>query len=124
MSTTSTSNSGRHGSLLVPPASNAAAEQFANRIVCKDAITAMQSLPDGCLDLEVTSPPYFGCRKYGTETLGREEHPDDYIDDLFQITKAMYRVLSPTGSLYLNIGDVYYGTKGFHRNKGTWTGVY
>ena len=96
-------------------------EQFASRIVCGDAITAMKSLPADCLNLIITSPAYFGCRQYGSEELGREEHPADYVDNLFQVTKAMHRVLSSAGSLYLNIGDVYYGTKGFHRNKGEWT---
>ena len=33
-------------------------EQFRNRIVCGDAATIMRHLPDGCVDLVVTSPPY------------------------------------------------------------------
>jgi len=94
---------------------------FANCIVCGDAIMAMKALPANCLDLIITSPPYFLCREYSTEELGRENHPADYVDDLYQVTKAMHRVLSPTGSLYLNIGDVFYGTKGFHRNQGKWS---
>ncbi len=31
-----------------------------------DALTVLKSLPDGCVDCCVTSPPYFGLRDYGT----------------------------------------------------------
>jgi len=33
-------------------------EQFRNKFICGDSLTIMRSMPDECLDLVVTSPPY------------------------------------------------------------------
>lgn len=93
---------------------------FLDRIICGDSLAVMKDMPDECVDLVITSPPYFGCRKYGNETLGREEDPREYLRDLFAFTSVIKRILKSTGSFYLNIGDVYFGTKGFIRNKGKW----
>lgn len=91
---------------------------FLNKIHCGDSLKLLKELPDNCIDLILTSPPYFGCRVYGSETLGREEHPLEYVNNIFEFTVEFRRVLKSTGSLYLNIGDVYFGTKGFSRNTG------
>jgi site-specific DNA-methyltransferase (adenine-specific) len=31
---------------------------FVNQIICGDAISVMQQIPDGAVDLVITSPPY------------------------------------------------------------------
>lgn len=31
---------------------------FINKIICGDALNVMKKMPDQCLDLVVTSPPY------------------------------------------------------------------
>lgn len=31
---------------------------FVNKIICGDCLTVMKQMPDECLDLVVTSPPY------------------------------------------------------------------
>ena len=98
---------------------NSTKAEYLNKIILGDALTQLDALPDDCIDLAITSPPYFGCRIYGNETLGREEHPLDYVKSLLEFTDRIKRVLSPTGSFYLNIGDIYFGNKGFIRNKGT-----
>jgi DNA modification methylase len=36
-----------------------------NQIICGDNVTIMQTLPDECIDLTVTSPPYDNLRTYG-----------------------------------------------------------
>lgn len=89
-----------------------------NKIVCIDALEGINSLPDNSINLVITSPPYFNCRVYGNETIGREENPIDYINNIFLYLNSLKRVLHKEGSLYLIIGDVYFGTKGFSRNKG------
>lgn len=78
----------------------------------------LNTLPAHSIDLIITSPPYFGCRQYGNETLGRESNPMDYIDSFLAFSPLIKKVLSKTGSFYLNIGDIYFGTKGFSRNSG------
>ena len=86
--------------------------KFINQVIHGDSLEVMKTMPDDFVNLAITSPPYFGCRVYGGETTGREEDPREYIDKVFEFTKEIKRVLSPEGSFYLNIGDVYFGTKG------------
>jgi len=93
-------------------------ENFTNKIICGDSLELTKSLPDNSVNLIITSPPYFGCRVYGNETLGREENPLNYVKNLLNFTLKLKKVLKKDGSFYLNIGDVYFGTKGFSRNKG------
>ena len=93
-------------------------EPFINKIICSDSEELLKKIPSSSIHLIITSPPYFGCRIYGNETLGREESPLDYVNNLLKFTIELKRVLHKEGSFYLNIGDVYFGTKGFIRNKG------
>jgi len=44
--------------------------------------------------------------------LGHEPHPDLYVEHLRQIFFEAKRVLKPEGSLFLNLGDAYYGSWG------------
>lgn len=44
--------------------------------------------------------------------LGLEPHPQMYIDNIVRIMHEIKRILKPTGSLWLNIGDVYYTRSG------------
>jgi DNA modification methylase len=70
-------------------------------------------LPDESVDLVVTSPPYFGQRDYrdGGESLegqiGSEATPREYIDALLECTREWVRVLKPSGSIFVNLGDAY-----------------
>jgi DNA modification methylase len=70
-------------------------------------------LADESVDLIVTSPPYFGQRDYrdGGESLrgqiGSEETPAEYIAALLRCTREWMRVLKPSGSLFVNLGDKY-----------------
>ena len=93
-------------------------EKWINKIICGDSLELTSQLPEDFVNLIITSPPYFGCRVYGDETLGRESHPLDYVKHLLQFMDELRRVLHPQGSFYLNIGDIYFGYKGFIRNKG------
>ena len=93
-------------------------EEFINKIVCGNSFDILKDIPSDSINLIITSPPYFGCRVYGDEKLGREIDPLEYVSNLFEFTKEIKRVLKKDGSFYLNIGDVYYGTKGFGRVKG------
>lgn len=92
--------------------------KYLNQILCGDSLELLKSLEEESVDLIITSPPYFGCRVYGNETLGREANPLDYVNNLLFYMQELKRVLKKHGSFYLNIGDLYFGTKGFSRNKG------
>ena len=70
-------------------------------------------LADESVDLVVTSPPYFGLRSYqdGGEhyegQIGAEATPAEFIDALIAATREMVRVLKPSGSIFVNLGDKY-----------------
>jgi DNA modification methylase len=72
-------------------------------------------LPDASVDLIVTSPPYFGLRSYtdGGEhyegQIGSEATPAEFIAALIDCTREWVRVLKPSGSIFVNLGDKYSG---------------
>ena len=39
-----------------------------NQIICGEVRQILRTLPDECVDLVITSPPYWGLRDYGKET--------------------------------------------------------
>jgi DNA modification methylase len=80
-------------------------------------------LPDASVDLVVTSPPYFSLRSYqdGGQhydgQVGSETTPAAFVDALIECTREMVRVLKPSGSMFINLGDTYsrhIGVKGGH----------
>ena len=81
---------------------------FHDTILLGDAHSTVADLPSGLVDMVLTSPPYFGQRDYGcTEQIGSEETPDYYVSRILDIFDEVHRVLKPTGSLWLNVGDKY-----------------
>ena len=70
-------------------------------------------LADNSVDLVVTSPPYFGLRSYqdGGEhyegQIGAEATPAEFVDALIAATREMMRVVKPSGSIWVNLGDKY-----------------
>jgi site-specific DNA-methyltransferase (adenine-specific) len=96
------------------------ADPLVDRILAGDAMKLYQLIPSDSVSLIITSPAYYRCRRYGggRNELGREWHPTSYVENLVLHTLEWKRILRPDGNLYLNLGDVYFGTKGFSRNKG------
>ncbi len=72
-----------------------------------DALHVLRELPASSIDFCMTSPPYWGKRKYHDGGIGLEERFQDYIRSLLAIFAEVKRVLKPTGSFWLNIGDSY-----------------
>jgi DNA modification methylase len=70
-------------------------------------------LADETVDLIVTSPPYFGLRSYTdggahyAGQLGSEATPAEFVEALLATTREMVRVLKPSGSIWVNLGDCY-----------------
>lgn len=92
-----------------PPASDLAAPAIPrNTILSGDALNVLRTLPDGQVDCVVTSPPYYRLRDYGHDSqLGLESSIDDYLGSLMDIAAQIGRVLTPTGTYWLNLGDTY-----------------
>lgn len=80
-------------------------------------------LADESVDLCVTSPPYFALRSYldGGEhyegQIGSEATPQAFLEALWAVTAECRRVLKPSGSMFVNLGDKYAGSGG-HNNSG------
>lgn len=70
-------------------------------------------LADGSIDLVVTSPPYFAQRVYTDGgvaydgQVGAEDTPAAFLDALVAVTVELVRVLKPSGSIWVNLGDKY-----------------
>jgi DNA modification methylase len=68
----------------------------------------LAALPSGSVDCVITSPPYFGLRDYGQEgQFGLEADVDAWVAKLVEVCDGLARVLKPSGSLWLNVGDGY-----------------
>ena len=69
---------------------------------CRKLIT---DLPDSCVDVTVTSPPYWGQRM--SEGNGVEDDPRAYLAELAAIFGSLLPKVKPDGLLWLNVGDAY-----------------
>ena len=77
-------------------------------VLIGDAYDQMTRLPDSSVDMVLTSPPYFRLRDYQVDgQLGLEQAVDNWVDNLHAVAGETHRVLVPTGSFWLNVGDTY-----------------
>ena len=147
-----------------------------NTVLQGHVLDKLRQLPSDCVDVVVTSTPYYGLRDYGPDCisiwggksdcehefhleeileeahlnkdfnerwgnavgakkqetatgihsqrgfcskcgawkgqLGLEPHPSLFIEHLAQVFLEIKRVLKPSGSLWLNLGDTYFGGNG------------
>lgn len=64
---------------------------------------------DSTIDLVVTSPPYWKKRNYGLQNqIGQEKSAGEYVAAIVDCLREWRRLLRPTGSVFLNIGDTFY----------------
>ena len=81
-----------------------------NNIYQGDVNTQLKELESISIQCVVTSPPYWGLRDYGTEgQLGLEETPEEFAQNLVKLFREIKRVLKKSGTVWLNLGDSYYG---------------
>ena len=79
-----------------------------NTLLVGVATERLRQLPQGSVDCVVTSPPYFLLRDYGVEhQFGLEPTVEEWVNNLRGVVAEVARVLKPTGSLWLNLGDSY-----------------
>ncbi|MDO8873668.1 MAG: site-specific DNA-methyltransferase [Methanoregula sp.] len=80
-------------------------EQFENNIICRDSEEVLKELPDNCIDLVITSPPYnFGL---GYDTSKDEIDWEKYFQKLFDIFDECIRVLKYGGRIIVNIQPLF-----------------
>jgi DNA modification methylase len=64
-------------------------------------------LADNSVQVCVTSPPYWGLRDYklGDAGIGLERTPEEYVANIVQVFREVWRVLRDDGTLWCNLGD-------------------
>ena len=83
-------------------------ENFLNKIINGNSLEVLKTLPDNSIDCCITSPPYWGLRDYGhDEQLGSEKHFKDFVNNLCNVFDEVKRVLKPTGTCFVNLGDTF-----------------
>ena len=81
-----------------------------------DARDVLAQIPAESVHCIVTSPPYWGLRDYGIDgQLGLEPSPEEYCANMVKVFREVWRVLKPTGTVWLNLGDSYSGGGGAHK---------
>ena len=73
--------------------------KYENVIVCGDSLDVMRKLPDNCIDVMLTSPPY----NFGLEYDNGEDDKrwDSYFSQLFTILEETKRVLKHGGRMII-----------------------
>jgi len=83
------------------PVENPVPQEYLDRVVLGDAREVLKKLPDSCVHLVVTSPPYNVGKEYdGDLTLG------EYLDFIGEVMGEVYRTLVWGGRVCLNIADL------------------
>ena len=90
-----------------------------SRFLVGDVFERLSELPDSSVDLVLTSPPFLALRSYlppdhpnkGRE-IGSELTPADFLATLLSLTAELERVLTPFGSIAVELGDTYSGSGG------------
>jgi len=80
-------------------------EQFKNQIICNDSQNVLQKLPNNCVDLVFTSPPYNFGLDY--EDSNDDHNWDAYFKKLFRILDECIRVLKYGGRLIINVQPLF-----------------
>lgn len=75
-------------------------EELKDRIFCHDSRN-LSFLPDNCVHLMVTSPPYNVCKKYDDNLTLNE-----YLQLLYEVFEECYRVLVPGGRAVINVANL------------------
>jgi DNA modification methylase len=80
-------------------------EQFKNKIIIGDSEEVLKQLPDNCIDLIFTSPPY----NFGLDYSNSEDGINwkSYFDKLFRIFDECIRVLKYGGRIIVNIQPLF-----------------
>lgn len=89
------------------------------RLLVGDVRDRIREIPDRSVDLVACSPPFLALRKYGDNTaeMGSERTPADFLDALLELTQEFRRVLTPHGSIAIELGDTYSSVGGITDNR-------
>lgn len=80
---------------------------FIDKIICGDCLEIMRKIPDGSIDLIVTSPPYNIGNNHHTGNKRHYSYYDNFPEREYQlwqieVLNECFRILSTNGSLIYN----------------------
>ena len=83
-----------------------------------DCLKQIEKLDAQSVQTIVTSPPYWGVRDYKeSNQLGQESTPEEFVRKLIHLFDKAKRVLRDDGTVWVNLGNTYFGAKGGHWDK-------
>lgn len=87
------------------PVNVAVPSEFENKILCGNSLELLKGLPDNCVDLIFTSPPY----NFGLDYQEQDDdhYWQDYFDQLFAIFAECIRVLKFGGRIAVNVQPLF-----------------
>jgi len=79
--------------------------KYENKIICGDSLKVLKNMPDNCVDLVFTSPPY----NFGLDYESNEDshYWDKYFKFLFKIFDECIRVLKYGGRIIVNVQPLF-----------------
>jgi len=87
-------------------------------ILLGDCLSKIDEIESDSVQTVVTSPPYWGLRNYDNDDqLGQESSPEKFVFNLVNLFTKINRVLKDDGTVWVNIGDTFFGAKGGHCDK-------
>lgn len=79
-----------------------------NKIHNEPCLETLKKMPNDFLDCVISSPPYWQLRDYGYDgQWGLEPTFQQYLEHLWEMMDEIYRVLKPSGTCWINLGDTY-----------------
>jgi site-specific DNA-methyltransferase (adenine-specific) len=66
-----------------------------------DSLKILAEIPDDCISLIVTDPPYHSTKKANITGDRDFQHDDEYLDWMARYAQEWHRILRPNGSLYV-----------------------
>ncbi len=88
-------------------------DKFINKIHQGNSLDILRHMPDNSVDCVITSPPYWQLRDYGYhDQWGLEPTYQEYLEHLWSLMDEIYRILKPTGTAWINLGDSYSNSGG------------
>ena len=92
-------------------------------IIIGDVRKRLKDLQSESVDCVITSTPYWAQRDYGhKDQIGIEQTPQEFVDKLSCAFDEVSRVLKPSGTCWINIGDTYSRSGGATRKPRHWDG--
>ncbi len=74
-------------------------KDYIGQVFVSDAVRFLRRLPDECIALSVTSPPYWNVKDYENPTQIGQSSYEKYLEDLLKVWQETERVLIPNGKL-------------------------